>query len=360
MAKHIYKPSNSKYYYFRASIDGKEYRQSLQTSSQRAAQALANKRIKELRSEAEANPGGWLFHNGFVSFHDDLSNEKSQHGWSASTKQRYRSSLLQIGATLAEIFAERGVDIEEIAAWEITPAEVAEYVALRKESGASIATINRDLTAFSHLFSYMKNKGWVETNPVRVFEKRGMRETLPDIVLPTDEAIRKLADRAPGTLALFPQMLNETGCRVNEMAMVKWSDIQGFDKPIEGNVKLTLRQTKGGKVRTITLRQAAIDVLSQVPRSNSSHFIFWNKTECGYYRSAANLFWEYGQETRFGARLHDIRHKFAVERLREGWSVYRVQKYIGHGSVVTTERYYFRYLSQEEQAVARSDGNAGL
>ena len=97
-----------------------------------------------------------------------------------------------------------------------------------------------------------------------------------------------------------------------------------------------------------------------IPRSNRSPYVFWNRTEDGYYRAAANLFWDYAQETRFGARLHDIRHKFAIERLKDGWSVYRVQRYIGHGSVKTTERYYFRYLSQEQQEIANADGNAGL
>ena len=33
---------------------------------------------------------------------------------------------------------------------------------------------------------------------------------------------------------------------------------------------------------------------------------------------------------------------------------------MGHGSVKTTERYYFRYLSQEQQEIANADGNAGL
>lgn len=79
-----------------------------------------------------------------------------------------------------------------------------------------------------------------------------------------------------------------------------------------------------------------------------------------YYRAAANLFWDYAQEVDFCARMHDLRHKFAIERLKEGWSVYRVQRYIGHGSVKTTERYYFRYLSQEQQVIANADGNVGL
>lgn len=261
---------------------------------------------------------------------------------------------------MTELFEERNEDIEQVAAWEVGLAEVTEFVALRKDAGVSVATINRDLTAFNHLMKHIKNKGWIEVNPVQLFEKQGMREKLPPIVLPTKEAIARLSARAPGTLTFFPGFLNETGGRITEMAMIKWPDVCGMERPVEGNVTLTLQNTKGGKVRTITLRQEAIDILLQIPRSNRSPYVFWNKTEDGYYRAAANLFWDYAQEVDFGARMHDLRHKFAIERLKEGWSVYRVQRYIGHGSVKTTERYYFRYLTQEQQAVANADGNVGL
>lgn len=259
-----------------------------------------------------------------------------------------------------DVLEERGEDIELAGAWEIDLKSISEFVAMRKDVGASISTINRDLTAFNHLMSHIKNLGWIETNPILQFEKTGMKERLPDIVLPTDEAIKKLGRRAPGTLCFFPAFLDATGGRVTEMSMIKWADLKGMENPVEGHVTLTLRHTKGSKIRTITLRQQAVDILLKIRRANRSQYIFWNKTEDGYYRSAANLFWDYAQETEFGARLHDIRHKFAIERLKEGWSVYRVQRYIGHGSVKTTERYYFRYLSQEQQVIANSDGNVGL
>jgi site-specific recombinase XerD len=360
MGKNIYKPRNSKNYYLRVSIDGKEYRESLRTTSKRVAEKRATKRIAELKQKAEKGEADWLFHFGFVSFYEYLEGGGSDHGWSAETRKRYRTSLLQIGRTLSEVFAERGIDIEDVVAWEITAAEVAEFVAFRKDTDVSIATINRDLTAFTHLMSYIKNMGWIETNAVRLFEKQGMRESLPDIILPSETAIQRLAERAPGTLAFFPGFLNETGGRVTEIAMTKFEDVKGMENPVEGNVTLTLRKTKGGRVRTITLRQQAIDILLRIPRSNRSPYIFWNKTEDGYYKAVTNLFWDYAQDTDFGARLHDLRHKFAIERLKEGWSVYRVQRYLGHRSVTTTELYYFRYQSQEEQEVVRSDGNAGL
>ena len=40
--------------------------------------------------------------------------------------------------------------------------------------------------------------------------------------------------------------------------------------------------------------------------------------------------------------------------------IYRVQKYIGHGSALTTERYYLRYLTEEEKARVSADGDNGF
>ncbi|MBJ3762848.1 tyrosine-type recombinase/integrase [Maribius pontilimi] len=334
--------------------------ESLRTTSKRVTEKKARERIKELKGKAERGETDWLFHAGFTSFYDSLDHFDENHGWSEQTRIRYQTSLRQIGLTLIDVFEERGEDIELAGAWEVDLKTVTEFVAMRKDQGVSVATINRDFTAFNHLMSHIRNLEWIEMNPVLQFEKQGMKENLPDIALPTEAAIQKLGQRAPGTLAFFPGFLDATGGRVTELSMIKWSDLNGMDRPVEGNVTLTLRHTKGRKVRTITLRQQAIDILTQIRRSNRSPYVFCNKTEDGFYRSAANLFGDYAQETGFGARLHDIRHKFAIERLKEGWSVYCVQRYIGHGSVKTTERYYFRYLSQEQQEVANADGNVGL
>ena len=65
-------------------------------------------------------------------------------------------------------------------------------------------------------------------NPVLQIEKTGMKESLPDIVLPTDEAIQMLERRAPGTLCFFRVFLDATGGRVAEMAMTKWADLKGI------------------------------------------------------------------------------------------------------------------------------------
>jgi integrase len=92
---------------------------------------------------------------------------------------------------------------------------------------------------------------------------------------------------APGTLSFFPAFLDRTGGRVSEMSKIQWMDVNGMDRPVEGHVTLTLRHTKGRKVRTITLRQEAIDILLQIPQSNRGSYVFRNSTEDCYCRCAA-------------------------------------------------------------------------
>ncbi len=357
-AKNIFKQRNSKYWWLRVKINGVTHRETLRTTSQRVAEKRARSRISELRGRDEAGELDWTFSAGLTKFYEVLEQENS--GWGAETRKRYRTSLRQILRVMDQICEDLGQDIRSIMAVEVSVAVVSEYVARRRSENVTVATINRDLTAFNQLMTAIKNDGWIEVNPVKQFEKQGMKEVLPDIILPTEDAIAKLCERAPGTLTYFPTFLDATGGRVTEMARLEWPDISGMENPVPGNVFATLRNTKGGKVRTIELTHKAIEILLRIPRSNASVSVFWNTTDHGFYKDPSNLFWEYGQETGYGARLHDLRHKFAIERLREGWSVYKVQKYIGHGSLLTTERYYFRYLTQKQQERTRADGDHGF
>lgn len=356
--KNVYKPNNTKFYWLRIKINGVSHRESLRTTSQRVAEKKAKSRVSELRGLEVAGDLDWTFSAGWLKFYERLG--ETNAGWGDETRKRYRTSLRQVLRVIDETCGDFGKDIRTIMAAEITVGFVSEFVARRRAEGVAVSTINRDLTAFTQMMTAIRNDGWIEDNPVKKFEKQGMKESLPDIVVPTEAAIARLSDRAPGTLAYFPGFLDATGGRVTEMALLQWSDVRGMGHAVSGQVFATLRNTKGGKVRTIELTQKAIDILLKIPRSNSSSFVFWNNTEHGFYKDPANLFWQYGQEVQFGARLHDLRHKFAIERLSEGWSIYRVQKYIGHGSVLTTERYYLRYLSQAQQDTTRSDGDNGL
>jgi len=290
---------------------------------------------------------------------------------SANTRKRYTTSFLQFVDVVENLFAAQNRSIEGVHVAEFGRRTLQDFVNFRlkdveeedseRTSGVvTMSTVNRDLTAIRLFFSFCVNMEWIPENPISGFKNLGGRAKLPPIYLPTDRDVARLCRGAQGTLHYFPEFLKETGGRVTETARVKWEDVTGLDNPVEGNVTLIFRETKGGTPRTITLRQQAIDILLQIPRSNWSPYIFWNNTEKGYHSQVSTTFWEIGASFNFRGRLHDLRHRFAIERLKEGWSVYRVQKYLGHRSVTTTEKYYFRELTQEQIRVVSGDGDNGF
>ena len=95
-------------------------------------------------------------------------------------------------------------------------------------------------------------------------------------------------------------------------------------------------------------------------RSNQWPYDFFNSGEEGWYRDLSTPFWEYGQDVRFGARLHDLRHGFAIRMPRAGWSTYRVSAHLGVSSVTMTERSYFRSQNEAQQARAGASGDNGF
>lgn len=53
-----------------------------------------------------------------------------------------------------------------------------------------------------------------------------------------------------------------------------------------------------------------------------------------------------------GFRFHDLRHRYAVDYLRDGGNIYDLQKILGHSSIRTTEL-YLDYLTPDEQKFAK-------
>jgi integrase/recombinase XerD len=141
--------------------------------------------------------------------------------------------------------------------------------------------------------------------------------------------------------------------------MIEWRDIE-FDPNDADKATCTLRNTKGKLPRVIVLDPETVAMLREMPRSNRWPYVFFNDGDEGWYRDLSTRFWQYGQDVQFGARLHDLRHEFAIRKLKQGWSIYRVSAHLGHRSVVTTERYYFRYLTEEPKVWVRASGNNGF
>jgi integrase/recombinase XerD len=344
-------------YWLRISIGGREFRESLRTTSRTTARKERDKRVQELKRNVE---GGRLikpFIDAAVEFSQCIE-EKHHFTWGDTTQTRYLCSMRAIARTMVAMSADNDFDIATFAMHEIDVATIADVVGRRKGEVA-ISTVNRDLTAFGAFMVYCRNKGWVSENPVDQYERQGMTEELPAINLPTETAVERILARGPHTFSCLIRFIRREGTRAKETAMIEWRDIE-FDPNDADKATCTLRNTKGKLPRVIVLDPETVAMLREMPRSNGWPYVFFNDGDEGWYRDLSTRFWQYGQDVQFGARLHDLRHEFAIRKLKQGWSIYRVSAHLGHRSVVTTERYYFRYLTEEQKARARASGNNGF
>jgi len=157
-------------------------------------------------------------------------------------------------------------------------------------------------------------------------------------------------------------LLSVTGLRVGEALRLKLDDVD-LDTGV-----LTVRGTKFGKSRLVPIHASTRDVLASyltrranhLGDSNSTHFFVTrtgNRLDGGDVRrtfySLSRQVGLRGMTDRHGPRLHDFRHRFAVETLlgwyRSGQDVERrlpvLSTYLGHVHVSDT----YWYLSAHPQ-----------
>lgn len=267
--------------------------------------------------------------------------EHIEHQVGPETYKRYVVSIAQINPFLEGYYVD-----------EIDKAKVAEIVAKRRAAPVTVATIRRDLVALSSVLGFCEDAGYVESNPA-LGRLRRLRERREPILLPDGPSIERVVRLCPGTLSSLVASARRTGARQAELSTAQRSRLDHARR------QLTIIG-KGNKLRTINLPDDAYEIVRQVPARLGCKWLFWHG-EGEPYRNVSSRFraivvraqkeaQSKGEEfTPF--RFHDLRHYFAVEKLKEGWSLYDLQQHLGHSSVKVTEM-YLRYLTPEEKRIA--------
>ena len=103
--------------------------------------------------------------------------------------------------------------------------------------------------------------------------------------------------------------------------------------------QIMLYKTKTNRPRPVELNDVAVEALSKLPVHISCTYVFWHGEGQRYVNVASN-FQAIKRKTGASFRFHDLRHKFAIEYLKEHpQGIYRLSKILGHASVKTTEIY---------------------
>jgi integrase/recombinase XerD len=268
------------------------------------------------------------------------------------TAQRYRVSLKQLDRYFGTLAVE-----------DITRKTIAEFVGKRRQDAAvTNATIRRDMTALSALLRACVGAfGWIEENPARLFDRSNVPERRAPRSLPTDEQVAAVERRAGGNLGRLWRALLQSGMREEEAASLEHSQVT----PGRG---IELLRTKTNSPRMVPLDDKLLKPLGSTIRSTvrslQTAYVFWHpskdrdgKPAADRYHNVASRFGRIIAELGFDFTAHDLRHRFAVDYLRNGGNIYHLQKVLGHSSIRTTE-IYLAYLTPTEQERAKhGDGS---
>ena len=148
------------------------------------------------------------------------------------------------------------------------------------------------------------------------------------------KALRDAAEAGENPFAIaILKLLIFTGGRKGEIETLKWSEID-FQSGY-----MRLADSKTGQ-KAVPLNAGALEVLSGLPRLESSAFVFPSHRGEGHYEGTPKV-WKRiramaGLED---VRLHDLRHSFASVAVSGGASLPIIGALLGHANSATTQRY---------------------
>lgn len=303
-------------WWVRFQFNGETIRRTSRSRNRRSAEKLE----RELREECERiYRGGKARH----TFEDLARRFMTEHlpTIKPSSRRRYLMSL----KALEPHFTGKFLD-------QIGRKEISDFIASRGKlvTGSSV---RRDLACLSAAFN--RGIGWdfCDINPV-TFSKRHVKENAPRTRYLSADEYTALTAHAGDYLKPLIAFAVETGLRLEEQLSMEWSQVS-FERR-----DVVLPVTKSGTPRTVPLTDSAYALLNSLPRYLHSPYVFVKADGSRYGKVTRGLA---GAAKRAGIsdlKWHDLRRTCGSWMLQRGVDIKVVSEWLGHGSVVVTERSY--------------------
>lgn len=250
----------------------------------------------------------------------------------------------------------------------------------KPETKISMLTIKNHLDRISNIFTRAKELGYFNgNNPVRKvlkepkkkkdFEKDKTRsmQYLKD-ASQQEKLLRKCyeKDKLIGDVVVFA--LN-TGCRLNEIILLKWEDLDFTRKTIriiKTNTKTNQERYNQMNIQLENLLRSMAK--EKIAKKIESPLVFcdekiydkenpswqdkrkiYNYVRHNFYKIRGNI------KGLTSFRFHDLRHSFATKMVDEGINIYVISKMLGHSTVKTTEIYAHVSDKKKAEAVSKLD-----
>ncbi|MGD0263765.1 MAG: site-specific integrase [Candidatus Methylomirabilota bacterium] len=196
------------------------------------------------------------------------------------------------------------------------------------------STINHHLEDLKAVFHRAMKTGKLDRDPFVAVGLLPLNNKRARELSPEEEfRLFQTVQGKPPALRPYFRFLLETGARAGEACKLKWPHILWADGMAE------LPETKAGKKQYLTLSQAALTILRGLPHSGPYVFC-WPDGRAFRVDFTTRAF--LGAARRAGIpnlRQHDLRHAFAIRRLRGGANLVAVSALLRHASTKMSERY---------------------
>lgn len=231
--------------------------------------------------------------------------------------------------------------------------DVARYSKARRNAGASLATLARELTTLKAILHYgIKVGELAHTVEIKLPDPR---QFLAPARYLTRKEYRAVTERADSDLADLIRVAVLTGLRRGELFHLAWPQVD-----LEART-VTVVGTKSGWPRTVPLNEECAEVLDRMPRAIDDPHVFawWRRMKTGargIRKRFKTVLKRAGVE---GLRFHDLRHTFASWAVMGGVDLRTVAKWLGHRSLDLVMRYSHLAPSHEREMIERISESTG-
>ncbi len=215
----------------------------------------------------------------------------------------------------------------------------------RRGQKRSPITVNQYGHFLIALFNYAIERGYIASNPMRLWKKVKVRQK--EIQLTVDDA-QKIMEHAAPHLKWAMEVCFTLGTRPgdSELLSLKWSDVD-YDKKMV--------HVYGRKTKTDRFIPVSGDFLARLKakqaEARTDHIIEFRGRPIRMIRKA---FREAVKKARipYPVRMYDLRHLFATSLLDAGAPVGSVSRLMGHSRISTTVNVYYQTRQEElERAI---------
>ena len=312
----VYKRGDTWWVRFRH--DGQHIRRSAKTTKKAEAQIVLHRLMEEHRTGSAETVQRYRLVEAIDAFFE-------QSSLKASTLETYRFNARVVLRLLGHLHLD-----------EIDRRLLGEFIATRKRTSVTDATIRRDLSFLGSVFTAAIRRGWVETSPITALNKRALKESRPRIRFLTRDEFTRLHATASDTLKPILVLAVETGMRKEELLSLRLEQIDLRRREVH------LEITKTSSPRRVPLSVTAVDTIRDLLERRgrpTSPFLFCKSDGSRIGDPKKGFVAACARAGLTDFRYHDLRHTFASWFVQEGGDLYRLSRILGHATLQMTARY---------------------